>query len=463
MSAIIPHPSYTGMLAQWNACRDFMQGQEAVKAKGKAYLPDLNMPALYERYKEYAVVLEVVPRTIGAYLGLIYRRDPQVVLPASLKYLEDDADAGGISLYSKVKSLVTDVINPSRAGILVDLPAEGGQPYITSYAAEDIVFWREGKLPNGRRTLLQVVLRETSETSTGEAWSVTTEEKYRVWELIDGVAQVRILDKEGRELSRMTPTRRGKRGLDRIPFVFLNPGSLSPTIHRPLMMGLVNLNKSHYKSYADLEWSRHYVACPQPYACGFDIPADGKLTFGASQVWISSQPTARAGFLERPPLEGLERALATKESQMISMGASMIIEGARPVETAEAARIHQGSKTSILHNVVTSVSDGITRALHFADYWLGKDSSEASYELNTEFFESKMDTAELSALVAAWQSGAISHETLLSNLQKREVLPADRTIDEELAATQAETEKLLENTPPQNPQNEEGTPGPGAE
>ena len=57
---------------------------------------------------------------------------------------------------------------------------------------------------------------------------------------------------------------------------------------------------------------------------------------------------------------------------------------------------------------------------------------QVRYELNTDFEAGMLGAKELQALVSAWQSGAISRDTLLHNLRAGEVLPPARTNEEEL-------------------------------
>jgi hypothetical protein len=54
------------------------------------------------------------------------------------------------------------------------------------------------------------------------------------------------------------------------------------------------------------------------------------------------------------------------------------------------------------------------------------------YQLNTDFEASAMGARELQALVAAWESGAISQDTLLHNLRMGEILPPARTNEQEI-------------------------------
>ena len=43
-----------------------------------------------------------------------------------------------------------------------------------------------------------------------------------------------------------------------------------------------------------------------------------------------------------------------------------------------------------------------------------------------------MSAAEMQAMVLAWQSGAISRDTLLHNFPTREILPSARTNEQEM-------------------------------
>ena len=63
------------------------------------------------------------------------------------------------------------------------------------------------------------------------------------------------------------------------------------------------------------------------------------------------------------------------------------------------------------------------------------------YTLNTDFDSTLLSATEIQALVAAWQSGAISQDTLLYNLRTGEILPAARTNEQEL-------QLIRETTPP---------------
>jgi hypothetical protein len=58
-------------------------------------------------------------------------------------------------------------------------------------------------------------------------------------------------------------------------------------------------------------------------------------------------------------------------------------------------------------------------------------------ELNRDFDIVRLTGKEIQALVMAWQSMAISQETLLHQFERGDVLPAGRSPEEELALIKA--------------------------
>ena len=56
-------------------------------------------------------------------------------------------------------------------------------------------------------------------------------------------------------------------------------------------------------------------------------------------------------------------------------------------------------------------------------------------ELNTDFSTKGMASNEIKAVVAAWQAGAISRETMLELFRRGEVLPPGRSNEDEALLT----------------------------
>ena len=81
----------------------------------------------------------------------------------------------------------------------------------------------------------------------------------------------------------------------------------------------------------------------------------------------------------------------------------------------------------------------LTQILRWAYWWNSTEEipdavtdGEALLELNTDFSMKGLTNLEITAVVAAWQAGAISQDTMLELFRKGEVLPDGRTNKNEM-------------------------------
>jgi hypothetical protein len=114
---------------------------------------------------------------------------------------------------------------------------------------------------------------------------------------------------------------------------------------------------------------------------------------------------------------------------MAALGAQLLQSQKNGVEAEGTQKLRHNAEASVLVTVVKDVEDGINAALEMMAEWEGK--TPATIKLNTDFSDIGISNDDLTALMQAWQSGGISHDTFLWNLQKGEVLPEGRTIEEE--------------------------------
>jgi len=118
----------------------------------------------------------------------------------------------------------------------------------------------------------------------------------------------------------------------------------------------------------------------------------------------------------------------------------------RVSESAEALSIRQAGESSIIASISSSVTASMNEVLRWVYWWHSTEGrpeditpEHIKYELNTDFDSSLLSATEIQALVAAWQSGAISRDTLLHNLRTGEILPSARTNEQELELIRKET------------------------
>jgi hypothetical protein len=119
-------------------------------------------------------------------------------------------------------------------------------------------------------------------------------------------------------------------------------------------------------------------------------------------------------------------------------------------ETADAIELRQSSENSVLMTLALSVSDSVSQVLRWVYWWNSTEKSPETIsedlvllQLNTDFSVKGLSSQEITAIVAAWQAGAISQETMFDLFRRGEVLPVGRTDEEEKRLTAAmQKEKL---------------------
>jgi hypothetical protein len=457
------HPKYTEMTDQWQKCRDTVSGQKAVHAGGERYLPKLKDQSIedYNAYRLRASFFNATWRTIDALKGLMFRKPPIVDIPASVESLLDDVTLSGTSFQVFAQLTAIEILTSGRMGILVDYPQQSTEgmtiadaqlmqvrPTMQMYPAESIINWKTARVGNATVVSL-VVLAESATLESGE-FEHKTEARYRVLDLFDGRYRVRVFRvSEGKEDEQIGndifPMMNGAK-MDSIPFYFIGVDSTSSDVDEPPLIDLIDLNLDHYRMGADYKHGLHFTGLPTAVISGYvpENPGD-KLYIGSASAWCFPDPQASASFLEftGQGLGALERGLEKSEQQMAILGARLLTSEKRDAETAQTAQIHRAGENSILSSISQTISIGLTNALNTFCEWVGSPG-EWSIELNREFTPAGLDAPALTALVGAWQSGAISFQTLFENLQRAEIIESELTFEEAQAQ--------IGSTPPPKPE-----------
>jgi hypothetical protein len=131
-----------------------------------------------------------------------------------------------------------------------------------------------------------------------------------------------------------------------------------------------------------------------------------------------------------------------RDERLLAILGSRLLEGQKKVgETAQAIELRQSGENSVLSSLANSVSQSLTRLLQWVYWWHSGeekpdriDENKVLVELNTDFSIKGLDPQEIQAVVAAWQAGAISRETMTDIFRRGEVLPEGRSVEEEIAA-----------------------------
>lgn len=417
------HPLYDDSKEKWTRVRDSYLGSDAIKSKGEIYLPKLSSQEKgeYDAYVMRSMYVNAIKNTVQGLVGAVMRINPVINAPDRIMELAQDITGTGVSLNDFISNMLSEQLLMGRQGVMIDRTTE--RAYLSGYTTEQMTNWMEDV----------IVLKETYlQQDLNDNYSQSYEVQFREL-LIDenGEFLVRLWkDNEGWSISQeIYPTKVGQ-ALDMIPFVAISGNELNMNPTQPPLMSLVDTNLSMYRTSADLEHGRHFTALPTPYVTGID--GDSELRIGSGSAWILPDSSSKAGYLEftGQGLQALEKAVEEKRSIMAGLGASLLQTQKNGVESAESLRLRQNSEASVLVGAVLSVQEGITKALSIMAEWEGV-SGDIEVELNTDFVDTKILPEELTALMGAWQSGAISHETFLHNMKKGEILPVEVTVEDE--------------------------------
>jgi hypothetical protein len=464
MSVKNQHKDYTNMTDKWERCRAASKGQEAVHAAGSKFLPMLADQSSheYEAYKLRTSFYNATWRTISGLQGMLFRKPAMVEVPAVAGAMLEDVSLGGESLHMFSLEVVEECLTVGRVGVFVDYPAVDVEvttaadaksmnlrPIFKRYQAESIINWKTSVI-NNASVLSMVVLTEEINNNSGDEFSNEVTIQYRVLDLapvavgdtVVIIYRVRVfkIDKSQNKevdvlISTAFPMIDGKQ-LTYLPFYFIGVDSVDPSVDEPPLIDLVDVNLSHYRTNADYEHGCHFTGLPTPVITGFTPDkADATFNIGSTTAWVFPRPDAKAFYLEftGQGLSMLENNLQRKETQMAVLGARMLENKQNNGDSQGGAAINMGGEQSMLASIAQAVSIGLQRALATFVSFTGAQGT-VRYLLNKDFFPMPMTPLALTALVASWQNGAISYETLFNNLKQGEVIDIDQTIAKELVA-----------------------------
>ena len=447
----IKHPEYLDFAPSWQLMRDAVAGEDDVKNKGEQYLPMKSGTAaiedsglrskVYNLYKIRAGFPEITAPTIRGAVGVMLARNAKIELPESMEHLRERATLDGLTLDALHRRIATEVMTTGRYGLLPSVD-KNGIPYLSGYAAESVINWDTAVgVPDF------VMLDETAVERNQQTGEWETVDRLRECVIADGQYRSFVYTKPDkdwvREMDSEARTARGQ-PIDFLPFVFIGSLDLTPEPDDVPMYGLAKLAVRIYRMDADYSFSLHMTSEPTPVAIGFDDPQAAvkngyaPKTLGSSVIWILPEG-GDAKYLEFSG-QGLEKqaeAIKASFEQAEKFGAQ-VLQSAASNESGEALKMRAASQTATLTSIAQTTAAGLEKALRNLAVWMGEDPELVTVTPNLDFFGRSMSAQDITALVSAWQQGAISHPALFKKLQQGGVLDEDaQYADEEAAITSA--------------------------
>ena len=469
------HPMLEDKLEQIRRSRDTHAGTDAIKQTAPVYSNDISstdeeyLPKLngqdkkqYNSYKKRAVFFGAMSRTVTALVGAIDRKPPEVKGANNLKEFMKDVTGTGISLDEFLKDIEEEVMVSGRVVVCVDRKnSTDNRPYLVWYKSEDCINWFSEQYTDFDQRLTGMIFREAYyDTDKDNKYKQIQKDQYREFTMEGGNVVVNIwkikndektsefgnAEKPSYEIAESyTLTNRGK-SLGFIPCVPVVSDGSPFEVPQPPLLDLVDVNLAHYRNSADYEHGMHWTALPTPVLTGLN-GKDNKISIGSGSAIILPDPQSSAMFLEfsGQGLSTIKTAMDHKEMMMSALGARMLASRMDQSTSAEVARINYSGETASLCNVARSMSRGMTRLLKMVSQWENsKGFDNIEVHLNEDYVDTKLVGADLTALMAAYQGGAISLDSLIWNMSSGELLPVGRTVEDEIALIEADVNKEAE-------------------
>ena len=447
---------YNAALPSWELVADVVAGEEKVKAKGEAYLPNPSAveedpgekKAVYDRYKQRASFYNVTGHTLQGLIGAVFRKDPELEVQAGLDYVSTDVDGAGVSIFQQSQRVLENVMGKGREGLLVDYPnAEAPasradqnaglvRASIVRYQAEQITNWRTTKV-GGAHVLSMVVLHETVEEPGEDGFSVDEIQQYRALQLVEGVYQVTLWRSNEKgtawEIHDQYFPRTGTGTVwNRIPFTFIGAQNNDSGIDKAPLLDLARQNIKHYQVGADWYNALFYAGQPQPWMSGLTQQwvdmLEKKGVLVGSRAPIMLPEGGQFGIETVTADSAIQKELKDIEERMVGLGAKLMQIGG-VVKTATEVDSDDAAQHSALSLASSNVSDAYTQCLA----WMGEFNNapgEPSYQLNQDLVEHKLDAQLLREIVAAWMSGAVPETDVWAWMRRTGLIDSEKTDEE---------------------------------
>ena len=434
------HAQYTTRQPQWKRCRDAFEGGDAVKKARETYLKKLpgQTNDEYQDYLDRAIWYDACKATLDLYTGMVFSKPVQYQDIDLQDPLVTDADMAGKPFSEVMESALDDVLKFNRYGILVDfagLIPEGVspqdarssevRPFCASYSCFDIINWHRARI-GGRMLLDRVVLKE-GERKIRELLLDATGYHVRVWEKPEALGGLPAAA-EWSVTAEITPLMRGA-ALREIPFCFFDAEYGSSDCQTPPLLGLVDINLSHYRTMADLEHGRFFCGLPTPIFAGFQFTENDKVALGSMNGISAADSTAKAYYLEftGSGLAALESAAKQKEEWMSHLGGGLLNPAFTGAEAAETMKIRRSGANATLASVASAVSMVGTKVLSLMAEWGG--AGPCTVQLNTEYLPANITPQEIDTLLRAVQSGDFRRLDFLKRLQTGGAIAPDVDVE----------------------------------
>jgi hypothetical protein len=500
------HPQYTKFKKPMTECLDAIEGEDTIKSKTTAYLPMLEgikrsskKRELYNKYLQNAIWYPATGRSDRAYKGILFRKQPNMVIPESVSELINSFSDSGQSLTEFTKEVAGNMISNYRPAVLVDFPSvnmdgmnmqevseSGIRPYAILYKQNQIINWFEEKM-NGQKTIKKVLLQESHQVESSFASGLVDLENNRDVVIDNGFITVRrelllsnftdengitfenvymqkiyVLRKEtkrfmGEDKTKWTleavkvPLNNGN-PLTYIPIVPITENGELWDLKFSLINDLKNLNLADYRHEALYRDALYYVGRPTFCVSGLKRNTDNNDVAVGSNVILQFTEGGSWGIMggDAESAAALREEASNLKTQLSIVGSRVLMPEKKAAEAAETAKIHRTGEQGTLSSVGNGLTAGMKTVLKYMlEWWPGyngeTEGETVQFKIFTDFVPGDVDPAMLQALLGLLMTGKISNDIFYWNLQRGELLPEGTDIEKLKLDSDKDFKKQLKN------------------
>ena len=432
--------------------RTVFEGDKAIKKNAETYIPKNKGvdKADYDAIIQRSVFENFTEATAKGISGLIFAKEPTISLPASLELLKENIDMDDNTIVDLSQNIVNELMEVGRCGLLIDVPnidttgitkpqtdALNIRAFTKLYKSETIINWRYESI-NSVNKLTLLVLHEVYEDWT-DRFTSTLKNRYRVYSLIDNVCYVEVYEQNDKVFENTMKMKlvivKGST-LNYIPFIPLTYKDISIIPVKPPLMDIANINLNYYGVAVERRNVIHFVGNPFFMGKGINTRDDKgnalTITLGSSIAQIFQEPNADMKIVETQGtgLSFNESYLNDCKSTMAALGARLLVPEANAQISENTMQMKTAGYRATIMQIANTASRAITQALKIIAEWEGQNPNDVKLELNTDYNLSEMDAQTITALVTAWQTGAIRQEDMFKKLQKGEIIESQISFDD---------------------------------
>jgi len=430
MSVNLNHPKYDKYKDEWRLVRDAYEGERQVKDRGIWYLPKPSgfnaMPDggkdAYNAYRKRAVFPDIFAPAVRGIVGMIHGQEWSIELPAGLEPMRERAASDGQDLQTLARRITSEILISGRVGLLADVPADGGEPYISVYDELSIINWDDD--------MSLFVLDESDYIRNEFRWE--WDNRYRALSIRDGIYVQHLFDDASTPGPEIQPSARGGASLEQIPFVIAGPKDLTPEIDNPPLMGIARAALAYYRLDADYRHQLYNSGQETLVVINGDAP-DYVGSGVAIELHAAEGVTADVKYVgpSGRTISAHKEARQDELARAADAGAQLFAQDGGANESGDARRLRMSSETAKVKTIARSSAAALESALRSAALIAGGNPDDVSVKPPAKILEPVMEGQEVVQFVKAWTEGGFSFQTLIENLQRGQIIPMDRDAEQE--------------------------------